>query len=278
VTVNPTLDRRDATSPPSGRIEAVSAARLRDLLTVLVLSDLRVRYGRGPLRTLKWLLDPVGVVGVYLLLVALVLDRGGRAPGLSLACAVVPFQLVMMAVVNAVRSVELRRAIILNVSFPRMLIPVAGTLTESLAFTASLVLLAVMMAIYGVAPGLSALWLPVALAVTFVFAAALAYPSALLGLWFPESQLLMVSVVRTLFFLAPGLVALEQIGGSTRDLLPLNPLTGLFESYRDALLFGRSPAAWELLVPLGVAALVLAVSLPLFRREQRHFGKLVVGG
>jgi ABC-type polysaccharide/polyol phosphate export permease len=256
----------------------VSAARLRDLLTVLVLSDLRVRYGRGPLRALKWLLDPVGVLGVYLLLVALVLDRGGRAPGLSLACAVVPFQLVMMAVVNALRTVELRRAIILNVSFPRMLIPIAGTLTESLAFTASLMLLAVMMAVYGIAPGLSALWLPVVLAVTLVFAVALAYPSALLGLWFPESQLLLVSLVRTLFFLAPGLVALEEIGGHTREVLPLNPLTGLFESYRDALLFGRSPAAWELLVPLSMAVVLLAVSLPLFRREQRHFAKLVVGG
>jgi lipopolysaccharide transport system permease protein len=254
------------------------AARLRDLLTVLVLSDLRVRYGRGPLRALKWLLDPVGVVGVYLLLVALVLNRGGRAPGLSLACAVVPFQLVMMSVVNALRAVELRRAIILNLSFPRMLIPAAGTLTESLAFAASLLLLAVMMAIYGIAPTVSVLWLPVALGVTAFFAVSLAYPASLLGLWFPESQLLLVSLVRTLFFLAPGLVALNQIGGRTHDVLPANPLTGLFETYRDALLFGRAPAAWELLVPLGAGLALLAISVPVFRREQAHFAKLVVGG
>lgn len=253
------------------------AARLRDLLTVLVLSDLRVRYGRGPLRALKWLLDPFAVVGVYLLLVALVLDRGGPAPGLSLACAVVPFQLVMMAVVNALRTVELRRAIILNLSFPRLLIPIAGTLTESLAFGASLVLLAIMMGIYGVAPTVHTLWLPVVLVLTLLFAASLAYPAALLGLWFPESQLLVVSMVRTLFFIAPGLVALDQIGGHTHDVLPINPLTGLFESYRDALLFGRAPAAWQLLVPLGVATALLAVAVPLFRREQAHFAKLVVG-
>jgi ABC-type polysaccharide/polyol phosphate export permease len=253
------------------------AARLRDLLTVLVLSDLRIRYGRGPLRALKWLLDPFAVVGVYLLLVALVLNRGGRAPGLSLACAVVPFQLVMMSVVNALRAIELRRAIILNLSFPRLLIPIAGTLTESLAFGARQVLLAIMMGIYGVAPTVDVLWLPVALALTVLLAAALAYPAALLGLWFPESQLLLVSMVRTLFFIAPGLVALDQVGGRTRELLPINPLTGLFESYRDALLFGRAPAAWELLVPLGVAAALLAIGVPLFRREQAHFGKLVIG-
>lgn len=265
-------------APRSGRIaEPVSLNRLRDLLAVLVVSDLRVRYGRGPLRALKWLLDPFAAVGVYLLLVALVLDRGGPAPGLSLACAVVPFQLVMMSIVNALRSVELRRAIILNLSFPRTLIPLAGTLTESLAFGASLVLLAIMMGAYGIAPTVHALWLPVALAITLLLAASLAYPAALLGLWFPESQLLVVSLVRTLFFIAPGLVALDQIGGRTRDLLPLNPLTGLFETYRDALLFGRDPAAWQLLVPLGVAVVLALVAVPLYRREQAHFAKLVVG-
>ena len=60
---------------------------------------------------------------MYLLLVALVLDRPDEAPGLSLACAVVPFQLVMTAVVNALNAVNVRRTIILNMAFPRLLIP-----------------------------------------------------------------------------------------------------------------------------------------------------------
>ena len=59
-----------------------------------------------------------------------------------------------------------------------------------------------------------------------------------------------VSLVRALFFLAPGLVALDLVSGTARDLLPFNPLTGLFETFRDTLLYGQSPAAWQLLVPL----------------------------
>ena len=85
----------------------------------------------------------------------------------------------------------------------------------------------------------------------------------------------MVSLVRTLFFLAPGLIALDQITGTARDLLPFNPLTGIFESYRDALLYGESPAAWELLVPLAAAGLLLAIALPVYRREQGHLAKLI---
>lgn len=247
-----------------------------DVLRALVESDLRVRYGRGSLRAFKWLLDPIAALGVYLLLVGLLNERGD-APGLTIACAVVPFQLVIMSVVNALRSVEMRRAIILNLTFPRVLIPLASALTEAVAFAAAVPLLGLMMVVYGIEPTAYALWLIPAVLVTFTLAVALAYPAALLGLWLPDLIALAVSVVRALFFVAPGLVALDSVAGEARDLLPINPLTGLFETYRDALLYGQSPAAWQLLVPLGVSLLLLAVTVPLYRSEQAHFAKVITG-
>jgi lipopolysaccharide transport system permease protein len=255
-----------------------SPTRLRhalDVLTVLTRSDLRIRYGRGSFRVLKWLLDPLAALGVYLLLIALVLDRGDEAIGLSIACAIVPFQLVTTTMTNALQAIPLRASIIANMSFPRALIPVSSLVTESVAFTATLVLLPTMMIVYGIPLTAAVLWLPVALAITALLALALAYPSALVGVWYPELQPFAVSAVRTLFFIAPGLVALDEITGTTRELLPINPLTGLFEAFRDALLYGQAPAAWELLVPLGAAAAILALALPVYLREQTQLAKLV---
>lgn len=249
--------------------------RTRDVLTVLTISDLRIRYGRGGLRVLKWFLDPFAALGVYLVLIVLVLNRPGGAPGLILVCAIVPFQLVMMTVANALGSVASRGSIIVNMTFPRILIPLSAVTTESVAFTASLVMLPLMMAIYGVAPTPAALWVVVALALTVALAIALAYPSALIGIWYPELASFAVSLVRTMFFLAPGLVALSQITGVARHWLPLNPLTGLFELYRDALLYGHSPPAWQVLYPLAASAVILGLSLPVYRREQPTLAKLV---
>nr|MBA2448289.1 hypothetical protein [Chloroflexota bacterium] len=53
------------------------------MLLSLAYADLRARYGRGPTRLVKWLLDPYAALGIYLLLVALILDLEGPAPGLS---------------------------------------------------------------------------------------------------------------------------------------------------------------------------------------------------
>lgn len=223
---------------------------------------------------LKWLADPFALVGVYLVLVSVLLDEQGRAIGLSIACAVVPFQFLMMSVLNAMDSVRIRAPIITNMAFRRTLIPLASVVTEAAAFAASLLLLAAMMAAYGVAPTAAALWLPVVVAVNLALAAAIAYPATLLAVWVRDMAPFVVSAVRTLFFLAPGLVALDQISGDGADLVRLNPLTGLFEAYRDALLYGQSPAAWKLLWPLAVAALLAAVFVPIFRREQAQLAKI----
>jgi ABC-type polysaccharide/polyol phosphate export permease len=246
-----------------------------ELLWTLTESDLRFRYGRGPWRFVRWLLEPVALVGVYLVLVTFVLDRPGDAPGLSLACAVIPFQLVMLTVGNAMTAVESRRPILLNMGFKRMLLPVSSTLSESVGFGASLFLIFAMMGVYRTPPDVNVLWFPVVLLVNLVLAAAAAYPAVLLGIWLRELRAFLQSFVRILFFLGPGLVPLSETSPGVRSLLRLNPLTGLFEAYRDVFLYGRAPAAWELLFPLAAAALLLIVFVPVYSSEQRHFAKVI---
>jgi homopolymeric O-antigen transport system permease protein len=250
------------------------AARL-DVLLSLAQSDLHARYGRGPWQLIKWLIDPFAVVGIYLLLITFVLDRGGPAPGLSLACAIVPFQLVMLTVTSGMGAIALRSSILLNMNFDRVLIPAAAALTETVAFAASFLLIALMMAAYGVAPTAAVAWLPLVVVVTIAFAVACAYPSALIGLWLWDLRPFVVSFVRAMYFVAPGLVTLSTIRGRAHDFFKLNPLTGLFEAFRAVLLYGHRPAAWMLLIPLAWTAALLAVGLPLYLREQRQFAKVL---
>jgi lipopolysaccharide transport system permease protein len=252
-----------------------STRRAVEVIGALTRSDLKVRYGRGRLSTSKWLLDPFAAVGVYLLLVAFVLNRDGHAIGLSIACAVVPFQLVMMTIINALRAVDLRRSVITNMAFDKSLIPVASMCTEAVGFSACFVLLGLLMAVYGVAPTAWILMLPVVVLVTLFFAMACAFPAAVIGLWLPELAPFVMSAARATYFVAPGLVALRYIYGHTHDLLIFNPLTGLFEGFRDALLYGQAPQWWELAYPTAFGALLIAAIYPLWRRDAPHFAKVL---
>lgn len=256
------------------RREVGRARRALNVLAALAQSDMRARYGRGRWQLVKWLADPFAALGVYLILVVFVLDVKNAAPGLSLACAIVPFQLVMMSVVNALGAIQLRRSIVLNMSFDRALIPLSSVMTESIAGVAALTLLPLMMAVYTVAPTISVLWLPAVLALNVIVAVGFAYPASLVGVWFPDLRPFAVSLVRTLYFLAPGLVPLSEVSEDAARLLKINPVTGVFEAYRDILIYGQRPAAWELLYPLGFAIVLLAIFVPIYVREQRHFAKV----
>ena len=110
---------------PASYPEPRESAGTFDILLSLAASDLRARYAQGSSRLLKWLLDAYATLGVYLLLVAVFLDRPGRAVGLSLACAIVPFQFLMSTVTNALDGVRIRQSVLTNMDFPRMLIPLS---------------------------------------------------------------------------------------------------------------------------------------------------------
>jgi lipopolysaccharide transport system permease protein len=257
------------------RAPIVRLLRSFDLLRSLTEADLRFRYGRGPSRFIRWLIEPFALVGVYLLLVTFVLDQPGLAPGLSLAAVIVPFQLVISTVGNAMEAVPVRRPILLNMAFERNLIPVSSALTECASFVASFSIIAVMMAAYGIAPTSAFAWLPLVVLVNVYLAVAAAYAASLFGLWLRELKPFLLSFVRMLFFLSPGLVPLSETSPEIRSLLRLNPLTGLFEAYRGIFLYGRAPAAWELLYPTLIAAVMLLVLVPIYRLEQRQFAKVV---
>ena len=252
-----------------------SLLRWLQVLRSLTEADLRFRYGRGPGRIARWLLEPFALVGVYLLLVSFVLDKPGEATGLALACAVVPFQLVMNTVANAMNAVHIRRGIVLNIGFDRNLIPFSATLSETASFVASFSVLIVMMIAYHVAPTPALGWLPFVVIVTLYFALAAAYAATILGLWLWEFKPFLLSFVRMLFFLGAGLVPLSQTGADARPLLRLNPFTALFELYRDVFLYGRAPQPWQFLFPIGIGSLLLIIFIPIFRSEQRHFAKIL---
>jgi lipopolysaccharide transport system permease protein len=257
------------------RSAIASLRRTKDLLRELTEADLLFRYGRGSGRFLRWFLEPFALVGVYLLFVTFLLDRPGDAPGLSLACAVVPFQFVILTVANALEAINARRPILLNMRFERKLIPLSSALTEASAFSASFVLIPVMMAVYHVAPTAAIGWLPLVLLVNMYLAAASAYAASLLGLWLVELKPFLMSFVRMLFFLGPGLVPLSEASARSREILRFNPLSGMFEAYRSVFLEGHAPAPWELLYPLGIASLILLVFVPLYSAEQRQFAKVL---
>jgi lipopolysaccharide transport system permease protein len=172
---------------------------------------------------------------------------------------------------STVSSVEL----ISKVYFPRVIIPLAALIQPAVDFAiATSVLLAVMVA-YGVVVGVHALMVPV----VFALAAATALG---IGLWmsalvvrYRDVRHVVPYLVQVMLFVTPVLYPLSLIPANYRLLYSLNPLVGVMEAWRWALLPG-SPAPGALLVVPVVSGIVLIVSgLFYFQRAQASFADVI---
>jgi lipopolysaccharide transport system permease protein len=254
----------------------------RDLVAFLALRDLRARYKQTLLGVAWALLQPLGTLLVFSGLFSLLLGRA-RLPGVagvpyevSTFCALVPWQLFATSLVASGNSLVQNQALITKVYFPRLAAPIAPILAAGVDFALALAVLLGVLLFAGIAPGPAALWLP-------AFALLAALSALAVSLWLAALNALYRDVRHALPFLTqlwmlatPVVYASEHVlagrPGWLRALYALNPMAGVVEGFRFALL--GTPAEM-LATGCATTALLLVGGAFFFRRLEQSFADRV---
>jgi lipopolysaccharide transport system permease protein len=248
----------------------------RELLGLLAWRDIAVRYRQTALGILWALLQPLLMMALFTVVLGR-LGRGGPSPGqyaLLAFCGLVPWQLIAYAVTNSANSLVSAERLITKVYFPRLIIPLASVVAGAVDFLVAFALLLVLLGLGGVRPGLHAFGLPLVVLLVLLVALAVAVGLSALVVRYRD-------VRHTLPFLAQlGLLAspigypLSFLPESLRGWAALNPMTGVAEGFRWALL-GQPCPATELLVAFLVSATGLLLGLAYFFRVERTLADVV---
>ncbi len=261
-------------SDPSASTLPARVSRAWEVLAALTISEIRQDRDFTPLGVLKWVLEPLIFMGVYFILVVAVLGKVGNNFLLFLLCALLPYRYFSGVAGGSLRLVGRHSSILTNRSFPRSVLPLVLIGTEGFTFCISLVFLAPVMAYYRIGPTLAFLWLPVVLLVFGVLCTGVAYLGTVFGLYLPDFRSLAQSLIRVLFFMSTGLVR-KAPGSNLPALLEANPLSGVFDAIRAIVIQGRAPQAGDVVYPLVVGVVILAIGLTLHRWREPHFAKEV---
>jgi homopolymeric O-antigen transport system permease protein len=264
---------------PSEGLRSIDARELwtyRELLYFLVWRDVKVRYKQTVLGAAWAVLQPALTMAVF----AIFLGRLARVPSDGLPyplfafAGLVPWTYVATAVANGSMSIVGSQQLISKVYFPRLLIPLASAVTPLVDFAIAMATLAPLLWWYRVVPGLAIVWLP-----AFVlFAAATALAA---GLWlatltvtYRDVRYVVPFCIQFWMFATPVAYPASLVPGRWRVLYGLNPMTGVVEGFRWAILGGPPPGA-----TIGVSALVVAVALAagllFFRRTEGTFADVI---
>lgn len=249
----------------------------RALIRVLVGRELKSSYEMSVVGFSWWLLEPLSMSFVYVVLINILTQRGAsdKTLVLSILVAVLPFKWLRQSLVGSMGVVRSNASLVNDVYFPRALLPVTQLITGLAHLGVGLAILPVFMIFTGVTPSWHLLWLPVVIAVQFVLMLGLSYPLSVWGLIYKNMPTLLGNLLRLWFYVSPGLWTLDRITSERlRFLLKFNPLTGIFEGYRGAIVTHHAPD-WSLLVPIVVGVVSIMFGGWYFTRREPHFGKML---
>ena len=248
----------------------------RMLVRVLAARELKSTYEMNVVGFAWWLLEPLSMAAVYYVLINILTSRGAtdKTIFLQILVSLLSFKWLSQALIGSMGVVRANSSLVTDVYFPRALLPFTQLVVGMAHFGVGLLTVPVFMLWLGGVPTTALVWLPVVMAVQFLFMLGLAYPLSVWGLTFRNLPSLMSNILRLWFYLSPGLYALSAVPAKYRTLMRLNPLTGLFESYRGAIITQQAPdlaLVWTAFV--GVIFVVFGGWY--FTRREPHFGKML---
>ena len=248
----------------------------RELLYFLIWRDVKVRYKQTVIGAAWAIVQPLMTMVVFSVIFgafAQIPSDGVPYPVFAFA-ALLPWQLFANAMSNAGNSLVGSQNLITKVYFPRLLVPLAAVLGGMVDFGIAFVILLALMAGFGVAPTAAIVTLP--LFVLLALATALA-----VGLWLSALNVQYRDVRYTIPFLTqlwmyatPVVYPSSIVPEPWRALLGLNPLAGVVEGFRWALL-GTPPPGPLLWVSVVTVSIALVGGLVYFQRMESSFADLV---
>ena len=249
--------------------------RYRDLLTNLVLRDLRVKY-KGSTLGFAWsLLHPLLMAAVYTLAFRYVLQvRVPHFPVFLLA-GLLPWTFLAASLASAGGAVVDNGVLVRKVAFPRAVLPLGAVASQFVQFVLMYVVIIPLAATLGT--GLSAALfalVPLAL-LQLAFTAGLSLAVSAAQVHFRDTQHLVGVILQVWFWLTPIVYPITLVPEAFRGWLRLNPMALFAVAYQDAVLQHTMPSAADTAILTAVAALALVLGLALFRRQEGRFAELV---
>lgn len=265
--------------PSSGwaGLELEEVWKYRELLFFLTWREIKVRYQQTLLGASWAVIQPLMQMIVFSFIfggIARMSSEGLPYPIFSYT-GLLPWGLFSKALTDAGRSMVMNRNMITKIYFPRLIIPMASVLSGLVDFFISFLILLGLMVYYRITPTAAVWTLPLFMLLTIITALGI-------GLWLSALNVLYRDVGHVLpfltqfwMFLTPVIYPSSRIPEKWRLLYALNPMTGVVEGFRWALLGLDSAPTAIIAVSSTIAVLLLVGGLFYFRRMERTFADAI---
>ena len=249
----------------------------RELIFFMTWRDLKVRYKQTLLGVGWAILQPFMTMVVFSIFfgnLARVPSDGVPYPIFSFT-ALIPWTLFSKALQDASRSLVANSHMITKVYFPRMILPVSSVLAGVVDFLIAFVVLLGMMLYFKITPTANAWTLPLFLLLAVITAIAVGLWLSALNVLYRDINYILPFLTQFWMYLTPIAYPSSMVPEQWRTIYALNPMTGVVEGFRWALLGTGQPPGLMTIVSAVVAVILLISGMFYFKRMERLFADRV---
>jgi lipopolysaccharide transport system permease protein len=238
----------------------VKLAQYSDLLYTLSLHRIKVRYKQSLLGVSWAILQPLSLMLIYTVIFSYIarVETDGVPYAVFSYVALLPWTFFSTSLTNATNGLVSHHELVTKVYFPREILPLSYVIAALFDFAIASTVLAGLMFYYRIHLTLNALYaVPIILVLT-MFVTAVAFILSATQVRFRDIGVAMPLVLQLWMFASPVVYPLSAVPERLRGLYLLNPMAGVIENFRRAILQGEPPDFRT----LGISALIAVVLLP----------------
>lgn len=248
----------------------------RELVLILAMRNVKVRYKQTTLGAAWAVLQPLTGVAIFTVVmrrVAHVSSEGIPYPAFAFA-GLIQWTYFTNGANQSADSLAAYRDLVTKVYFPRLLAPIAAVLPGLIDFGISLVALAVLMVVLGVAPSAAIIFLPLWLIALVVVTSGVGIGLSALNARYRDVRNALSFLLQIGLFATPVVYPSTLVHGALRTLLYLNPLAGIVDGLRWSLVGAPWPGSW-VFASLVSGLVVLLAGLAYFARAERRLADVI---
>ena len=252
--------------------------RYRELFFFLAWRDLLIRYKQTVVGVAWTLIRPL----VTMVVLTVVFERVAKMPSggvpypLLVFCGMLPWQFFAAALGESGNSLIGNSSLISKVYFPRLIIPASSVVTSLFDFIISAMFLAVLMIWYRFVPGPNLFWLPAFVVLVFGAAFGAGLWMAALTVEYRDFKHIVPFLVQFGLYASPVPYLSTNVPSQWRLLYSLNPMVGIIDGFRWALLGGKNSLYWPgLVISISGITLLIVSGITYFRRTERSFADVI---
>jgi len=249
----------------------------KELLYFFTWRDLKVRYKQTALGAAWAIFQPMMTMVVFTIFFGKLakMPSDGVPYPIFVYTGLLFWQFFSSALTSTSMCLISNQSIITKVYFPRLLLPISSVITQLVDFAIASVILGGMMLYYGYYPGLVGIILiPFLLFICFMAAVGLGLFLAAINVKYRDVRYILPYFIQMLMFVTP-VIYPASIAGKYSWILAINPMTGVIQNARAALL-GTAPVNWLLIsISFIATAALLAVGIVVFKKVERYFADII---